>query len=52
MRHYCICADILEQSELKVCGSEKNDAWSVFHSPRYIIVTSIVNYVPATSLET
>ena len=27
-------------------------AWSMFHSPRCIIVASLVNYVPATSLET
>ena len=33
-------------------ASEKNDASSMFHSPRYIIVVSLVNYVPATSLET
>ena len=33
-------------------ASEKNDAWSMFHSPRCIIVASLVNYVPATSLET
>ena len=33
-------------------ASEKNDAWSVFHSLRCIIVASLVNYVPATSLET
>ena len=33
-------------------ASEKNDAWSVFHSPRCIIVTSLVYFVPATSLET
>ena len=33
-------------------GSEKNDAWSMFHSLRCIIVASVVNYVPATSLET
>ena len=32
--------------------SKKNDAWSMFHSPRCIIVASLVNYVPATSLET
>ena len=31
-------------------ASEKNDAWSIFHSPRCIIVPSLVNYVPATSL--
>ena len=31
-------------------ASEKNDAWSIFHSPRCIIVASLVNYVPATSL--
>ena len=31
---------------------EKNDAWSMFHSSRCIIVASLVNYVPATSLET
>ena len=33
-------------------ASEKNDAWSMFHSPRCIIVASLVNYVPAMSLET
>ena len=33
-------------------ASEKNDAWSMFHSPRCIIVATLVNYVPATSLET
>ena len=33
-------------------ASEKNDAWSMFHSLRCIIVASLVNYVPATSLET
>ena len=33
-------------------ASEKNDAWSVFHSLRCIIVASLVNYVLATSLET
>ena len=34
-------------------ASEKNDAWSMFHSPRCTIVASVVNYVPATmSLET
>ena len=33
-------------------ASEKNDAWSMFHSPRCIIIVSLVNYVPATSLET
>ena len=33
-------------------ASEKNDAWSMFHSPQCIIVTSLVYYVPATSLET
>ena len=26
-------------------ASEKNDAWSIFHSPRCIIVASLVNYV-------
>ena len=31
-------------------ASEKNDAWYIFHSPRCIIVASLVNYVPATSL--
>ena len=30
----------------------KNDAWSMFHSPRCIIGASPVNQVPATSLET
>ena len=29
-----------------------HDAWSMFHSSRCIIVASLVNYVPATSLET
>ena len=40
-------------SALKV-ASEKSDAWSmhVSHSPRCIIVASLVNYMPATSLET
>ena len=33
-------------------ASEKNDAWSMSHSLRGIIVVSLVNYVPATSLET
>ena len=33
-------------------ASEKNDAWSMFHSLRCIIVASLVNCVPATSLET
>ena len=33
-------------------ASEKNDAWSMFHSPRCITVASQVNFVPATSLET
>ena len=33
-------------------ASEKNDAWSMFHSPQCIIVASLVNYVPATSLDT
>ena len=33
-------------------ASEKNDAWSMFHSPRFIIVAKLVNYVPAMSLET
>ena len=33
-------------------ASEKNDAWSMFHSPLCIIVASLVNYVPAMSLET
>ena len=33
-------------------ASEKNDAWSMFHSLRCIIVTSLVNYVPAMILET
>ena len=33
-------------------ASETNDAKSMFHSPRCIIVASLVNYVPATSLET
>ena len=33
-------------------ASEKNDAWSMFHSRRCIIVASLLNYVPATSLET
>ena len=34
-------------------ASKKNDAWSMFHSPRCTIVASLVNYVPATtSLET
>ena len=32
-------------------ASEKNDAWSTFHSPRCITVTSLVSFVPATSLE-
>ena len=32
-------------------ASEKNDAWSMFHSPQGIIVASLVNYVPATNLE-
>ena len=31
-------------------ASEKNDAWSIFHSPRCIIVASLPNNVPATSL--
>ena len=30
-------------------ASEKNDAWSMFHGQWCIIVTSRVNYVPATS---
>ena len=33
-------------------ASEKNDAWSMFHSLRCIIVASLVNYVLATSIET
>ena len=33
-------------------ASEKNDAWSMFHSPQFIIVAKLVNYVPAMSLET
>ena len=33
-------------------ASEKNDARSMFHSPRCIIVASLVSFVPATSLET
>ena len=33
-------------------ASEKNNAWSMFHSPRCIIVASPVNYVPTTNLET
>ena len=33
-------------------ASEKNYAWSTLHSPRCIIVASLVNYVRATSLET
>ena len=33
-------------------ASEQNEAWSMFHSPRCIIATSLVNYVPATSPET
>ena len=32
--------------------SEKNYAWSTFHSPRCIIVASLVNSVRATGLET
>ena len=37
--------------------SEKNDAWCMMHDPCFIapqciIVESLVNYVPATSLET
>ena len=38
-------------SSIKV-ASEKNDAWSMFHSPRSTIVASLINYVPAKSLET
>ena len=33
-------------------ASEKNDAWSMFYSPRCTVVASLVSYVPATSLET
>ena len=33
-------------------ASDKNNAWSMFHSPRCVIVATLVNYVPATSLET
>ena len=29
-----------------------HDAWSMFHSPWCVIVASLVNYVPTTSLET
>ena len=29
-----------------------HDAWSMFHSPQCIIVASLVNYVPAMSLDT
>ena len=28
-------------------ASEKNDVWSMFHSPWRIIVASLVSYVPA-----
>ena len=30
-------------------ASERNDAWSMFHSPRCIIAASLVNFVPATT---
>ena len=33
-------------------ASEKNEAWSMFHSLPCIIVAGLVNYVPAVSLET
>ena len=48
---YTLKLQIYTPISIKV-ASEKNDAWSKFHSPQCIIVASLVNYVPATNLET
>ena len=52
---YDVMADAIGYTSISIkVASEKNDAWCMFHSPRCIniIVASLVNYVPATSLET
>ena len=47
LRSPCECVKIVQ-----CIHPEKNDAWSMFHSPQFIIVARLVNYVPARSLET
>ena len=48
-----MCKDCTVYTPISIkVDSEKNDAWSMFHSPHFIIVARLVNYVPARSLET
>ena len=48
-----MCKDCTVYTPISIkVDSEKNDAWSMFHSPQFNIVARLVNYVPARSLET
>ena len=48
-----MCKDCTVYTPISIkVDSERNDAWSMFHSPQFIIVARLVNYVPAMSLKT